>query len=555
MTEVITSDDQSEIDKFLLVTAAAEGDLESIKRLLFERKVNVNIFVRNNTYTKQQTTPLLAAAMNNRREVVRYLLENGANIWHWDDPNLNLPRTDDVANKNRAPLHWRSSHSSGYLFGYGLLSEEEMMKLQRDPYLFLCDIATGMHPIHFSAIYGDVVAVTLMLDLFETQKRQHQQYRTNNAPFAPPNVETKRDNISGRKRRESLVDVADNYGLTPLHWAAWAGQLTVMKVLIERGASPHSYSMHSKLSKGVRKLTPLHMCCMLGNTMTITDNISQSYSDSMTLVSRHQKQNGGPEDEEQKTSQYLSCVQFLVNLGADVIALDGRRMTPIHYCVNESNVAIFDFLIATLVNKCNIQPKETAIQYVVQLLAGLYNLQPILRYSDQKEDSLLDLCEQNQIISKSIILRDLDLNALKVKLQKQTEEMQKSLEEANSLCSCQKTVCQFCFFPLRQCQMEDHQTICCKKTVRKCPNYGYGCTFVGSGTAFFRHFGECQYSSVVCFLCLQLFPRNRICTHYHDTHFATKDLHHKPQRRCILKELDCNMSMTSSELFGVRPVE
>jgi hypothetical protein len=46
MTEVITSDDQSEIDKFLLVTAAAEGDLESIKRLLFERKVNVNIFVR-----------------------------------------------------------------------------------------------------------------------------------------------------------------------------------------------------------------------------------------------------------------------------------------------------------------------------------------------------------------------------------------------------------------------------------------------------------------------------------------------------------------------------
>jgi hypothetical protein len=46
MIETIVFENQNEIDKFLLITAAAEGDLDSIKRLLFERKVDINVFVR-----------------------------------------------------------------------------------------------------------------------------------------------------------------------------------------------------------------------------------------------------------------------------------------------------------------------------------------------------------------------------------------------------------------------------------------------------------------------------------------------------------------------------
>jgi hypothetical protein len=39
------------------------------------------------------------------------------------------------------------------------------------------------------------------------------------------------------------------------------------------------------MSRGVRKLTPLHMCCMLGNTTVIIKNVSQNYSDFLTFIS------------------------------------------------------------------------------------------------------------------------------------------------------------------------------------------------------------------------------------------------------------------------------
>lgn len=140
--------------------------------------------------------------MNDQRDVIRFLLENGANIWNWNDSSAT-----SLSNNNNSSL-------SGYLSGSDFLNEE-VMRLHRDPYRILCDLATGMHPIHFAAVNGDVNSITLMLDLFETQKRQHR------------NQENKDTNVSTNKRKVSLVDVPDDFGLTPLHWAAWAGQLEV----------------------------------------------------------------------------------------------------------------------------------------------------------------------------------------------------------------------------------------------------------------------------------------------------------------------------------------
>lgn len=96
------------------------------------------------------------------------------------------------------------------------------------------------------------------------------------------------------------------------------------------------------------------------------------------------------------------------------------RTEQIYFFVLESNVEIFDFLLATLINKCNIPPRDAAIQHVVDLMAGLSSLQ----CSEQHEESLLDICEQKQLLSKSVVLRHLDLNAIKAKLQQKNEEIQ-----------------------------------------------------------------------------------------------------------------------------------
>jgi hypothetical protein len=49
MTEIFDYENQHEINKYLFVTAAGEGDLDSLKRFLFERKVDVNVYVRVRT--------------------------------------------------------------------------------------------------------------------------------------------------------------------------------------------------------------------------------------------------------------------------------------------------------------------------------------------------------------------------------------------------------------------------------------------------------------------------------------------------------------------------
>lgn len=90
------------------------------------------------------------------------------------------------------------------------------------------------------------------------------------------------------------------------------------------------------------------------------------------------------------------------------------------FFVPESNVEIFDFLLTSLINKCNTQPRDAAVEHVIELLAGLNSL----RRSEQNEESLLDICEQKQLLSKSVVLRDLNLDAIKAKLQKKNEEIQ-----------------------------------------------------------------------------------------------------------------------------------
>jgi uncharacterized protein involved in type VI secretion and phage assembly len=53
-------------------------------------------------------------------------------------------------------------------------------------------------------------------------------------------------------------------------------------------------------------------------------------------------------------------------------------------------------------------------------MAGLHSLQR----GEQNEESLLDICEQKQLLSKSVVLRDFDLNTIKTKLHQKNEEIQ-----------------------------------------------------------------------------------------------------------------------------------
>jgi ankyrin repeat protein len=192
--------------------------------------------------------------MNNRREAVRFLLANGANVWYW--PQLQQHTDRSFVSTGDMKKEWDTSQ----LPPYHLFSEEELKKLHSDPHLFLCELTTGMHPIHFLAIHGDVESITLMLDIFDIQKQQHlqqqhsqqqqqqqhsqqhsqqqqqqsQQQHSQQQQQSQTTVVTRSSDIPTKtqkkrmiKRDLSLVQVTDDYGLTPLHWASWAGQFSV----------------------------------------------------------------------------------------------------------------------------------------------------------------------------------------------------------------------------------------------------------------------------------------------------------------------------------------
>jgi hypothetical protein len=85
-------------------------------------------------------------------------------------------------------------------------------------------------------------------------------------------------------------------------------------------------------------------------------------------------------------------------------------------------VSIFDFLFTTLVNKSPIQPQSAAIDHILQLLMELHEL--------KHGETPLDLCQQHQILSKSVMLRDVDLDSIKEKLQKQHEQYESMLNHS-----------------------------------------------------------------------------------------------------------------------------
>lgn len=159
-----------------------QGNLITIKELLESKKININ-----DTFS-DGITGLHWASINNQREVVKYLIENGIEI---DKKGGDLDST---------ALHW--SCRNGLLDIVHLLLEKGA-----NPTLF--------DNQHYNALQLSVLSSNILLIIFLLYK------------YCPGN-----DN-----GYEFYIDEEDNWKRTSLHWACYQGDVLSVKLLIKFGAN------------------------------------------------------------------------------------------------------------------------------------------------------------------------------------------------------------------------------------------------------------------------------------------------------------------------------
>jgi|APGre2960657444_1045066.scaffolds.fasta_scaffold01936_8 hypothetical protein len=166
--------------------------------------------------TPSSWTPLHYAAAKGREDITRVLLNAGAK------PEV----TTDVG---RRPLHWAARNGHSEVCRY-LLNAGAKIDAASSPDDCLCT------PLHLAAQLGKVTTVRLLLECGASVLRVH-------AGGSTPLHDVARGGhvhcaaLLLAKRGVAIVDLQDEQGLTPLHVAVAAGELGMVRLLVQHGAN------------------------------------------------------------------------------------------------------------------------------------------------------------------------------------------------------------------------------------------------------------------------------------------------------------------------------
>ncbi|XP_075222552.1 tankyrase isoform X2 [Lycorma delicatula] len=314
-----------------LFEACKIGDINRVKKLVNSQTVNAR------DTAGRKSTPLHFAAGYGRRDVVEFLLSEGASIQARDDGGLH-------------PLH--NACSFGHADVVRLLLEAGANPNTRDNWNYT--------PLHEAAIKGKVDVCIALLQHGADPSIRNTEGKTA-LEVAEPGP---RAVLVGEHRKEELLEAAragaedrllalltplnvnchasDGRRSTPLHLAAGYNRNRVVQLLLQHGADVHA--------KDKGGLVPLHNACSYG---------------------------------------HFEVTEMLMKAGANVNAMDLWQFTPLHEAASKSRSEVCSLLLSqgadpTLLN-CH---SKSAID-----VAPTRELQERLAY-EYKGHCLLEACRQ-----------------------------------------------------------------------------------------------------------------------------------------------------------------
>ncbi|KAI9762012.1 MAG: hypothetical protein M4579_000648 [Chaenotheca gracillima] len=220
----------------------------------------------------------------------------------------------------------------------------------------------------------------------------------------------------------ALVDARTNVGWTPLHEAAKAGNVKVMRVLIERGADVHIHNIHAAppffeatkwgrleamrilLDEGVdvkgilparSHISPLQMKSGESDEPTLLFLLQQGAD-----VNQPHHDDGRTPLHCAATHGALGAAKTLIDWGADVTLKDRRKKTPLAYAAEKRHVEITQLLLRTETERLGIShslvPLHDAVERgqldLVKLLVEQDRTQ--LKWKDERKRNALRIAQQ-----------------------------------------------------------------------------------------------------------------------------------------------------------------
>jgi len=344
-----------------LFEAVKKGDIEQVKKLIAEG-ADVN---ETEDLGQVKWTPLIAAASGGDVQVVKVLLENGAKvdatdshgytplyyaIWS-DNEETVKALVSGGADINKSPANDKDYPPLVYAIWQGHKGNVEIM-LDAG-----ADINTkdekGYTPLYWAAFTSEKDVFDLILTRKDYPNTVHLAACKGDLDRVTMLIEGGTD-----------VNVKDEFGCTPLHWAALADSPAVAGFLIAKGADVNA--KHGRgytplmtaralpvvellISKGadiqgqdaLQGQTKLHMACV-GGEKDVADLLIRRGAD----VNLRDKRGATPLWIAARGG-HKEIVELLIEKGADINASDGRReATPLLIAARSGHADVVELLIA-----------------------------------------------------------------------------------------------------------------------------------------------------------------------------------------------------------------
>jgi ankyrin repeat protein len=269
--------------------AAAEGDIEQV-RLYISNGADIN------AENKDDHTPLYSAILHNKTNIVEILLSNGADVNCTPEKGFNpLDHAAMFGNLDMATMlidHGAKCDTTNYL---------------------------GWTPLRYGVHYGNKEMVELFIANGADVSGIHQTVCLGNVNRVSMLLQERKD-----------VDVKDELGWTPLHWAALMGQEEVGQVLLSKGARIEAENNYGD--------TPLNLVAYGGN-LKGTEFLIVNGANVNTRA-----QNGFTPLHSAAYQGHKEIVELLLTHGADKTLKDRRGRTALTVATNRGHSEIVELL-------------------------------------------------------------------------------------------------------------------------------------------------------------------------------------------------------------------